>query len=145
MPKPRKINPREPVPFTVFEAETGTILRSGSSQRQDLHRQAVAPDEVVIEGYYADDRHRIEIGEAGPVAVPWTPSVVVTAEMVQAEARRRIELAYPLWKQINLNREGGEAATAMNAFIDAMRAASNALAPDDASIPDDYSDDKWWS
>jgi hypothetical protein len=149
MRKPREVtpepNPREPMPFTVFDAGTGAILRSGCCQRQSLHQQTAGSDEIVLEGNYPDDRYRIEVTENGPVAVAWTAPLVVTIEMVRTEARRRIELAYPLWRQINLNREGGEAADAMNAFIDGVRAASNALAPDDAAIPDDYADNKWWS
>jgi hypothetical protein len=138
-------NPRESVAFTAFDADTGEILRSGSSQRQDLHRQAFAANEIVIEGRYPDDRYRIEIGEDGPVAVSWTPPVIVTADMVKIEARRRIEARYPLWKQVNIRassdaREVG----AMTAYIDAVRARSNeieAMTP----LPEDYRDEKWWT
>jgi hypothetical protein len=101
----REVNPREPVPFTVFDAGTGAILRSGSCQRQSVHQQATVAGEIVLEGNYPDDRYRIDVTDDGPVAVPWTAPVIVTATMVKAEARRRIELGYPLWKQINLSRD----------------------------------------
>lgn len=40
-------------------------------------------------------------------------------------AGQHIEKYYPLWKQNNITREGGSAATTMNTFIDAVRAWSN--------------------
>ena len=38
---------------------------------------------------------------------------------------QHIEKYYPLWKQNNITREGGAAATTMSTFIDAVRAWSN--------------------
>ena len=46
---------------------------------------------------------------------------------VKAEAARRIEAAYPIYKQLNLQAEGGEAFVAMRAFIDAFRTRSDVL------------------
>ena len=57
------------VPFTVFNAETGAVLRAGTSQRRDLMHQSTAPNEIVLEGEFQDGMYRIEITEAGPVAV----------------------------------------------------------------------------
>ena len=57
------------VPFTVFDAETGAVLRAGTSQRRDLMHQSTAPNEIVLEGEFQDGMYRIEITEAGPVAV----------------------------------------------------------------------------
>lgn len=42
--------------YTVFDAGTGAILRSGVCAAEDLHRQAMGPGEIVTEGAYADDR-----------------------------------------------------------------------------------------
>lgn len=68
----------------------------------------------------------------------------VTAADVKAEAARRIEARWPLWKQLNLSREGGIAMDEMHAGIDAIRAASNALEAQDP-IPADYRADHHWS
>ena len=57
------------VTFTVFDAASGEILRAGTSQRRDLMHQSTAPNEIVIEGEFQDGMYRIEITEAGPVAV----------------------------------------------------------------------------
>lgn len=40
-------------------------------------------------------------------------------------AGQHIEKYYPLWKQSNITREGGDALTTMNTFIDAVRAWAN--------------------
>ena len=40
-------------------------------------------------------------------------------------AGQHIEKYYPIWKQNNITREGGAAATTMTTFIDAVRAWSN--------------------
>lgn len=40
-------------------------------------------------------------------------------------AGQHIEKYYPLWKQSNITREGGDDLTTMNTFIDAVRAWSN--------------------
>ena len=40
-------------------------------------------------------------------------------------AGQHIEKYYPLWKQSNITREGGDNLTTMNTFIDAVRAWSN--------------------
>ena len=60
---------------------------------------------------------------------------------IKAEAARRIETCYPLWKQINIAREGGAAAEEMARFIDAIRAASNAL---EADPPADFTAEQHW-
>ena len=54
----------------------------------------------------------------------------LTLEWEQADinwfAGQHIEKYYPIWKQNNVTREGGAAATTMSTFIDAVRAWSNA-------------------
>lgn len=63
------------------------------------------------------------------------------AENVRAEAARRIEARYPVYKQLNLIRDGGPALADMSSYIDAVRAASNAL---EASLPIDFASDAHW-
>jgi hypothetical protein len=72
-------------------------------------------------------------------------NIGVTAAMVKAEAARRIEVHYPLWKQMNMMREHGSfAADEMVTFIDRIRRASNrieAMKP----IPPDFAADHHWN
>ena len=67
----------------------------------------------------------------------------VTPDHVRQEAERRITEAFPLWRQMNIIREGGEAAAAMATFIDGIRARSNATEAR-KRIPADYRDDSHW-
>lgn len=138
------------VPFTVFSGEADAdgrhaIVRSGTcSKRSSLALQALNPGDIVIEGQYADDRYIIEIGEFGPVAVPWTaPAAPIVPDQVKAECERRILARYPLGKQLTLMDEGGPAAEDMRVFRDAMRDAAHrieAMTP----IPPDYREDGHW-
>jgi hypothetical protein len=70
--------------------------------------------------------------------------VLVTTDMVRAEANRRIEAVYPLWKQSNLLRQGGQALDDMGDFIDAVRARSNAIEALN-TIPADFAAEHHWS
>ncbi len=79
---------------------------------------------------------------AGGLITAWIPPAVTPAQ-VKAEARRRILHRYPLWKQINLMRSGGEAAEAAFAWIDTMRATATRLENQDP-IPEDFVDDRFW-
>lgn len=81
---------------------------------------------------------RVETVDNDFVAPPPPPT---TAADIKNEAARRINAAYPAWKQMNVMREGGEALVAMSAFIDVVRAASNAL---EQSLPADFADDRHW-
>lgn len=66
---------------------------------------------------------------------------LVTPQHVKAEAQRRIEARYPLWRQLNILAEGGSAE--MVAWIGTIRAASNrieAMQP----IPPDFAQDHFW-
>jgi hypothetical protein len=66
---------------------------------------------------------------------------LVTPAHVKAEAQRRIEAKYPLWRQMNVLAEGGSAE--MSAWIAGVRAASNrieAMTP----IPPDFQQDHHW-
>jgi len=69
--------------------------------------------------------------------------ICVTAAQVRDEAERRITARWPLWRQVNVMREGGAALTAMASEIDAIRAASNVLERSEP-IPADYADDRHW-
>jgi hypothetical protein len=67
---------------------------------------------------------------------------LVTPSHVKAEAQRRIEERYPLWRQMNILAEGGS--PEMTLWIAGVRTASNrieAMTP----IPADYEDPKYWS
>lgn len=67
----------------------------------------------------------------------------VTADHVRAEAQRRIEAQWPLWRQMNTLRADTASIEAMGAEIDAIRAASNALEAS-SPIPADFTSDKHW-
>ncbi|MHB1086459.1 MAG: hypothetical protein ACYCZ0_01800 [Minisyncoccota bacterium] len=67
----------------------------------------------------------------------------VTPDHVRQEAERRILARYPIWKQVNVLREGGEALAKMAAFVDGIRAASNQLEKM-RRIPADYREDRHW-
>lgn len=69
--------------------------------------------------------------------------VAVTAADVKAEAARRILARYPLWKQINIIREGDVALAEMSAFIDRIRVQSDALEAL-VPIPVTFREDKHW-
>lgn len=136
----------EIVEFSVFEADSGRILRSGSAQRRDIAAQALQASEIVMEGAYLPDAFMVRVGKKGPAAVahPIAPPPAPTAASVAVEAARRIEERYPLWRQLNLVRAGdGTDLEAMSSFIDAVRGRSNeieAMTP----IPADFADDQWW-
>lgn len=70
--------------------------------------------------------------------------VLVTPALVKAEAARRIEARYPAWRQLNVLGEGGAALAEMQAFINPIRAASNALEALNP-IPVDFSADHHWT
>lgn len=60
---------------------------------------------------------------------------------ITAEAGRRILARYPIHKQINIIRLGGQDLAAMSAWIDAVRARSDDLA---AAPPADVTSDAHW-
>lgn len=136
------LSPLRSVEFSVFDAESGRLLRRGQAQFCDMAGQAAAPNEVVMEGTYPDDEYRIEVGEDGPSAVEWAVPIIVTRVLINAEARRRIEAVYPAWMQMNIMREGDTAAISkMGDFIRSVVAASNALTE---PFPADYASDVYW-
>lgn len=65
----------------------------------------------------------------------------VLPDHIKAEAARRIDARFPIWRQLNAMREGGD--PVMTAYIDGVRAASNALETK-TPIPPDYQDDRYW-
>ncbi len=64
---------------------------------------------------------------------------------VKAEARRRIEAAWPIYKQLNLQAEGGQAFIDMRAEIDAIRARSDVLEVGDILDPITLRADATWA
>jgi len=65
----------------------------------------------------------------------------VKPAMIKAEAGRRIEARYPLFKQVNIDRTGGAPQAEMAAFIDAVIDASHRL---EQSMPADFAADRHW-
>lgn len=63
---------------------------------------------------------------------------------IKAEAARRIETKYPIWKQLNfLSEAGGDALSEMTAYISAVRTASNELEKK-SPIPTNFQDPEFW-
>jgi hypothetical protein len=69
--------------------------------------------------------------------------VHVKADDLKAEAARRIEARYPLWKQVNIISEGGAAHAEMRTFIDGVRSASDRIEAR-GTIRADFRDDTHW-
>jgi len=84
----------------------------------------------------ADSEHGIAANNIAPHEQP-TP----TETDVKTEAERRILSIYPIWKQINILREGGPATVTMGDAIDAIRITSDGLC---VALPLDYADDVNW-
>lgn len=63
---------------------------------------------------------------------------------MKAEAHRRIIAAYPLWRQVNIVRDGGDSLAEMAAIIDGLRAKSNEIETM-APIPPDFRHDSYWA
>lgn len=63
---------------------------------------------------------------------------------VKAEAERRILTVWPLWRQMNALRDGGDDLVRMGNEIDAIRAASNVLEAMQP-IPADFDHERHWS
>lgn len=60
---------------------------------------------------------------------------------IRQEAARRIEAKYPVYKQLNVIRSGGEELKTMSAYVDAVRAASNDL---EGTLPNDFANAIHW-
>ena len=123
-------------------------LHGITSARYSTENTAIdAPVTVTRNGVQESRRANDDIEGGGMLAYlaggglihPYIPPAASVAE-IKAEARRRILDRYPLWKQVNIIRSG-DGLAAMTAFIDAVRAASNAL---EATLPSDYQADKHW-
>lgn len=87
-----------------------------------------------------DDQGQPEAGHPGMTAEEQRELAI---SAIKVEARRRIEDAWPIWRQINLQAEGGEAFTAMRAEIDAIRTRSNEIELMDPLPADVTADDLW--
>ena len=122
----------KPEPPGGYPADAAVIAVHATYGEQ--HRRATDDiDDGGMRAFLADG------GVIGPYVAP--PVVPPTADDVRAEANRRIEAVYPLYKQLNIVRTGNGALATMSAFIDAIRVASNAM---EASPPADYRDDSHW-
>lgn len=82
----------------------------------------------------------------GKRVVPYErPLDPVTVEQVKAEARRRIEFLYPLWRQINILSEGGDTLATMRSEIDAIRLRSDGIEKMNPAAVSLYNDALWVS
>lgn len=124
-------------------------LHGITSARYSTENTAIdAPVTVTRNGVQESRRANDDIEGGGMLAYlaggglihPYIPPAASVAE-IKAEARRRILDRYPTWRQLNLIRDGGADLDAMSAYVDAVRAASNAL---EASLPSDYTADSRW-
>lgn len=124
--------------ITLYEKKTGKITANMDVPNESVRLQTAGRDDLAhVFGWWSSDRYRIEQGK--PVESVTVPTVYDW--QVREEAARRINSRYPVWKQMNILRVGTpDEVRAMGAYIDAVRAASNALAPP----PNDYADDKHW-
>jgi len=127
--------------YSIYRLSDGIIVRS-MRVPDAVHAgpPALEPGEGWIEGVY--DWRAVRVIDGAPVAYTPEPPAV-TANQVRAEAARRIEAAWPLWRQMNTMRAGGDDYAAMGAQIDVIRSASDALEIMDP-IPQDYRSDDWW-
>lgn len=129
--------------YTLYHRGTGEIVSLVDVPPEALHLQMRGRRQRVlaaIEGHYDAQTTRI----VGGVPVPHQAAPVIAPWAVNAEAQRRIESRYPIWRQMNILRSGDAVGIeAMGRFIDAIRAASDVL---DAmeTVPADYVDDKYW-
>lgn len=71
-------------------------------------------------------------------------SISVTPDHVKAEASRRILDRFPLWKQMNIQAEGGAPQAEMTEFISRIRTQSNEI-EQMSPIPADFAKDRYWS
>lgn len=125
---------------TLYRIDTGEFETVVSVPQDDM--DANVPDGYrVMLGRWDASEWRVQNDE--PVR---KPRIVPepTIDDVNAEARRRIVERYPEWRQLNVIREGGDVLTAMTAFIDRIRTASDRLAGRQR-IPSTFRDDRYWS
>jgi hypothetical protein len=128
------------VKYTVYDHQTGVIAKIVDYPEEHALLALDGEHQAMIEGEFAAADFLI----IGGFVVPKEPvAPIITPEQVKAQAWGRIMARYPDWKQLNLMREGGLALDTMSAFIDAVRAASNALEALN-SIPIDFADDTHW-
>lgn len=90
-----------------------------------------------------DDTHPLPSEEEAAAFAARLAAMHPSVTQVKMEAARRIGERYPVWRQLNLMREGGEALTEMGAAIDAIRDASNTIEAMDP-IPQDFAADHRW-
>lgn len=122
--------------YSLYDIRSGEIV-----SHLTLPLEALAQN--VPEGFAAiAGHHEGRVVDGVPRPSPRPPMIL--AGTIKAEAQRRIEARYPMWRQMNILRAGAaEEIEAMGRFIDAIRGASDVL---DAmpTVPADYVDDKYW-
>lgn len=126
--------------FSVIDAETGHVLRSGQCAFRDMALQGRASGEIVIEGLHDDETTLFSFGPDGLTAGA-RPLRAPEPDDVDAECRRRIVAVYPIEAQLNALHESNGAA--MSAWIAAVRARAREF-KQTAFIPQDFADDRHW-
>ncbi len=115
--------------YTVVSKVTGQVLRHENVPREARHLIVLSEDEKLCNGHLK----------------PKADRRVVTSSDVKAEAERRITERFPLWRQMNILRDGDAAQAAQMAdVIDTIRADSNRIEAL-RRIPADFRNDKHWS
>lgn len=123
---------------TIYDKNTGRITANMDIPSDAVRLQTAGRKELAhIDGWWPSDRYVIIRGQA--VEAHFTSPVADW--QVRDEASRRISSHYPMWRQLNILRNGtSDEVRTMGEYIDAVRDASNALDP----APQDYTDDKHW-
>lgn len=114
------------------------ITRFGAALDPD---GACLEGEAWISGLWPDDRFAVVDGKAVPHVAERSHQTMTW--LVKQHAQTLIVQRYPLWKQANIDRDGGKPQSEMVAFIDAIRAASNRIEAMDP-IPADYTNSIYW-
>lgn len=115
--------------YTVVSKLTGQPLRHENVPREARHLIPLAEGE------------KLRNGHLKPKAI----RPAVTTSDVKAEAERRITERFPLWRQMNILRDGDAVQAAQMAeVIDTIRADSNRIEAL-RRIPADFRHDKHWS
>lgn len=122
--------------WTVYSKVTGEILEHRDWPRGEAMH--LADNLAATPGHFDSEKFIIRNGHA--IASTEFAQQLPPIRTINQEAARRIESIYPIWKQVNILREGDPAAISeMTAYIDAIRETSNRLKPDDS-----YLDDHHW-
>jgi len=129
--------------WTLINANTGLVKWGYPSlTEEDALAQVIEPEDVLIAGTWAQADWQFVRSLDGWSAQPRAKSAP-TVWAIKLEAQRRIEDRFPIWRQINLQRESPVEWVAATSYIDAVRSASNAIEAM-SPIPQDFASDVYW-